>query len=261
MPATPPAEPLRRLAGRVAFVTGGGSGIGRAIALRLARDGAAVVVAQRDAAAGNATVDEIRADGGEGLSLRMDVRDEDEVRDAVAAATDAFGGLDVLCVNAGVGGSSPISALDVDHYREVVDTNVLGVLLCLKHGAAAMADAGSVVAIASLGSFRALPDSASYCASKSAVLGIVRTAAVELAPRGIRVNAVAPGFIDNEMFHRWIRRQPDPAAGLRASLDGIPLGRLGRVDDVAAAASFLGSDDAAYVTGQCLAVDGGVLAA
>jgi NAD(P)-dependent dehydrogenase (short-subunit alcohol dehydrogenase family) len=246
---------------KVALVTGASGGIGRAIAQRLVDEGLVVIGAQRSTEAGRSTGGNPGSGGGVALSLGTDIRDEDSVVGLFETIEQEFGRLDVLCNNAGIGGVSALNTLDISHYNDVMDTNVRGALLCTKHAIRLIdaAGGGAIINIASLGSFVGIPSSASYCASKGAVLAFTREAAVELAPRRIRVNAVAPGYIDNEMFHSYIRAQDNPAAALDEVMRGIPLSRLGTTEDVAAAVAFLASDDAKWITGTTLVVDGGTL--
>ena len=251
-----------RLAGKVAIVTGAGSGIGRAVALRFGREGAAVVAAQRTLAKGREIVREIEAAGGRALATETDVTVPESAEAMVTATLDAFARVDVLCNNAGKGGTEDLLELTMEHYEAVMETNVRGSLLCTKYAVRAMLErgvGGSVINIASLASFIALPRSASYCASKGAVLALTRQVALDYASGGVRVNAIAPGYIDNEMFHSYCRSQPDPDASLADVLAAIPMGELGREEDVAAAAVFFASDESRWVTGATLPVDGGTL--
>jgi NAD(P)-dependent dehydrogenase (short-subunit alcohol dehydrogenase family) len=200
-------------------------------------------------------------DGTAHLQYSVDVRDEASVAELFADIARDHRRLNILVNNAGIGGASNLAELDARHYDEVMDTNVRGMLLCTKYAIKLIeaAGGGSVINIASLGSFIGLPGSASYCASKGAVVAFTREAALELAPSRIRVNAVAPGYIDNDMFHRYIGAQSDPAVALAQTVADIPLGRLGTNDDVAAAVAFLASQDAQWITGATLTVDGGTL--
>lgn len=250
-----------RLDGKVAIVTGAGRGIGEAIARRFAREGASVVAAQRTLADGELVASAIEAEGGRAIAVAVDVRDPASVAAMVGAAVATFGQLDLLCNNAGIGGVESLLNLRMEYYDTVMDTNVRGLILCMKYGIPPMLEQGrgSVINIASVTSFVGLPDSVVYCASKGAVLMITRQAALDFASQGVRVNAIAPGFIGNPMFDAYCDAQPDPDTALQEVLGVIPMGRLGTDDDVAAAAVYLGSDEARWVTGSTLVVDGGML--
>jgi NAD(P)-dependent dehydrogenase (short-subunit alcohol dehydrogenase family) len=249
------------LAGKVAIVTGAGRGIGEGIARRFAREGAAVVAAQRSAADGERVVADIARAGGRALCVVVDVRDPASVEALVARTMDAHGRLDVLVNNAGVGLLRSVTESTIEEYDYVVDPNQRGVFICMKYGIPPMLEqgAGSVINIASVASFVGFRRDAAYCASKGAVLMLTRQAALDYAARGVRVNAICPGFIDTPMLRLYCDQQPDPVAAWDEVLAQHPAGRLGTPDDVAAAAVYFASDDSAWVTGTALPVDGGLL--
>ena len=244
-----------RFSQSAAIVSGGASGIGRAVARRLAADGARVAVLDVDAAGAEAVAAETR-----GLALPADVTDEDAVAAAVRRASGAFGGLDVVVPNAAIqllDEEAPADALDADTWRRTLDVNLTGVFLLAKHGIRALLDGGrggAVVCTASAaGGFAIAPGLDAYSASKSGIHGLVRVMAADYASAGIRVNAVHPGFTDTAMNARLMA---DPAA--RAELERrIPLGRAASADEVASVICFLASAEASYVTGALWAVDGG----
>jgi NAD(P)-dependent dehydrogenase (short-subunit alcohol dehydrogenase family) len=250
-----------RLEGKIAIVTGGGRGIGSAIVRRFAAEGAAVAAVQRTIEEADELAVSLRSKGHRVVAIAADVRQEESVRTMVERALAELGGVDILCNNAGLGGIENLLELRMEYYDAVMDTNVRGSLLCMKHAIPHMLrrGGGSVVNIASICSFVGLPESVAYCTSKGGLLMATRQAALDFAAQGVRVNAIAPGFVGNEMFEAYCDAQPDPEAALNAVLESIPMRRLGRDEDVAAAAVYLASDEAAWVTGTTLVIDGGTL--
>jgi meso-butanediol dehydrogenase/(S,S)-butanediol dehydrogenase/diacetyl reductase len=243
-----------RFAGKVALVTGGAHGIGRGMAERLHAEGAAIVIGDRDDAAGAqvASVLDARRPGSAHF-VHADVSDLEQVRALVAATLQRFGRLDVLMANAGIHQVEPFLAEDDATWREILGVNLTGAYYCVREAARAMPTGGSIVVTASTNSFFMETEMAAYNVSKAGVAGLVRTAALDLAPRGIRINAVAPGLIRTRMT-TGVTENPAHAA---AYLQTIPLARFGEPADVAAAAGFLASDDADWITGALLVVDGG----
>jgi len=248
------------LAGKVALVTGAASGIGRAAALRFAKGNASVMCADIDAGGAKETAERIASAGGRAASLGLDVTDENAVRDALDRTLAELGGLGVLFNNAGVGAAD---------YDRVIDVNLHGVYFGLKHGAERMAarGGGSIVSTASIaglvGLESAMPSEGplaeggvGYIASKHAVVGLTRQFALHYARQGVRVNAVAPGYIVTPMT-AMLRQDPDHEKRL-ARLH--PMARLGRPEEIAEAALFLASDAASFITGVVLPVDGGYTA-
>jgi NAD(P)-dependent dehydrogenase (short-subunit alcohol dehydrogenase family) len=250
-----------RLRERVAIVTGAGQGIGRAIALRFAREGARVVVANRTPATGEETVRLIRAAGGEATFIRTDVTLEEGAQEMIQRTVALFGGLDVLCNNAGVGLVRPLTESTLSEWHHVLDTNLTGVFLCSKYAIPVMAErsGGSIINLASVASYVAFPGDAAYCASKGGLLMLTKQMALDYARLKIRVNCICPGFIVTPELDHYLAQQPDPKAA-RAEVERLhPLGRLGEPDEIAHAAVFLASDESSFVTGSPLIVDGGLL--
>jgi NAD(P)-dependent dehydrogenase (short-subunit alcohol dehydrogenase family) len=241
----------------VVLITGALTGIGRATALAFARSGARVVVSGRHDDAGETLVKELRDTGAEAEFVRADVRHEDEVRDLVDRTVARFGRLDIAVNNAGTEGQpGTLTEQTTDAYRAIFDTNVLGTLLSLKHELRVMRlqGSGSIVNLSSIVGHKALPGAPLYVASKHAVEGLTRAAALEGAAFGVRVNAVAPGPIETGMLDRFAG-SADAKAGFVA---GLPLKRAGTPNEIAQAIIFAASETAAFMTGHILAVDGGM---
>ena len=249
-----------RLAGKVAVVTGGAQGIGLSIAGRFAHEGAAVVVADVDEQRGATTVAALRDSGARALLVVTDVSRSDQVARLFARALETFGHVDVLVNNAGLAHGPAVERhfLDTDEvtWDRVIAVNLKGVYLCSQHAARHMVTrrAGRIISISSCGATRAHRHRVAYDATKGAIEAATRAMALDLAPWGIRVNAIAPGAIQVE------QRSPVGEEGQFQPGDVIPLARLGTADDVAGAAVYLASDDGDYLTGIVITVDGGLSA-
>ena len=243
----------------VVLITGALTGIGRAAAFAFAREGARILVSGRHEQGGRSLLEELRGIGAEALFQRTDVRYEDEVRSLIDRAVAHFGRLDVAINNAGTEGhSAPVIEQSVESYHATFDTNVLGTLLGMKHALRIMQPqgSGSVINISSSLGQRGRAGSAIYSASKHAVEGLTRSAALEAAACGVRVNAVAPGPIDTDMFTRFTATAERKAA----MVANMPVKRMGRPEEVAEAIVFLASEKASFITGQIIGVDGGRMA-
>ncbi|GAA4614754.1 A-factor type gamma-butyrolactone 6-reductase ScbB [Actinoallomurus liliacearum] len=252
---------VRALEGKVALVTGGSRGIGRAIAERLARDGATVAVAYaRDETAAGETVERVRKDGGRAFALRAELgRHGDAAR--LWAAFDAEGGdhapdgrLDIIVNNAGIGRSSSLSALTEDEFDEVFAVNVRAPFFIVQQGLSRLRDGGRIINISSGAAALAMPEIIAYGATKGALDTFTLNLAKELGPRGITANSVAPGIVDTDVNASWLRGNPQAEAHA-ASL--AALGRVGQPDDIADIVAFLASDDARWVTGRVIDATGG----
>lgn len=244
----------------VVLITGALTGIGRATALAFAREGHRIAVSGRRDEAGQALAAELRALGVEAEFIRADVRLEGEVRSLVEQVVERFGRLDVAVNNAGTEGQlGPITEQSADNYDSTFSTNVLGTLLSLKHEMRAMLaqGAGAIVNLSSIAGQVGMAGAAIYTASKHAVEGLTKSAALEGAAAGVRVNAVAPGPVATGMLERFVGGDQQAKAGFLAS---IPARRAANVDEIAQAIVFLAGDKARYLTGQSLAVDGGYTA-
>lgn len=249
---------MSRFTGKVALVTGGTSGIGRATALALAEEGAAVALTGRRQREGEAVAAEVRARGGRAIFIAGDVSIESDVRAFVDRTVGEFGRLDVAVNNAGVESKGPLAEVTPDEYRRIFDVNVLGVILSMKHEIPAMlrAGGGAIVNVASVAGVIGMPGVSVYIASKHAVLGLTKSVALEFARQNVRVNAVSPAAIQTDMFDRFAGDQAgkEYVAGLH------PIGRVGTAAEVADAILYLAAPRSAFVTGQNLIVDGGFTA-
>jgi NAD(P)-dependent dehydrogenase (short-subunit alcohol dehydrogenase family) len=240
----------------VVLITGALSGIGRAAAIAFAQKGAMVVVAGRRDEAGKALAEELRSLGTEAEFINADVRSDDDVSALVDQTVARFGRLDVAVNNAGTEGQvGPITDQTAETYAATFDTNVLGVILSMKHEVRVMQEQGSgtIVNISSTYGHEGAAEASVYVGSKHAVEGITKSVALETAKSGIRVNAVAPGPTDTGMLTRFTGT-PEKKASLAAE---VPMGRLGRTEELADAIVFIASDQASYITGHILNVDGG----
>jgi NAD(P)-dependent dehydrogenase (short-subunit alcohol dehydrogenase family) len=251
-----------RLAGKVAIITGGTSGIGRAGVLRFAREGAHVVVGSRGEPAGEALLRELAAESLEAVHVPTDVSSARDAERLVEAAVAQFGRLDVLWSNAGVQevGTAPETSEEV--WEQVIGINLTGHFHMAKFAIPVLAGnaGGSMIFTASELGLVGASSSVAYCAAKGGVVNMTRAMAIDCAPAGIRVNCLCPGPIQTPMLERWFEGSPDPAELERRQTEPVPLGRLGRPDEVAAAAVFLASDESSFMTGAIQLVDGGVTA-
>lgn len=255
-----------RLLGKAAIVTGAGQGIGRAIALAFAREGADVLVADVNPETGARTAAEVRTLDRKGVATRTDVSRLDQIEAMVETAAGTFGRLDILVNNAGVLKVQDLFALGEADWDRTFAVNVKALFFCLQAAARRMREqkSGVIVNIASIAGRAGRPIMVDYAASKAAVISITRSAAIALAPHRIRVNAVCPGIVDTAMWEHidevWGMQMQGLPKGeqMRRRLQAIPLGRIERPEDVAKAVVFLASDEADYVTGQALNVCGGL---
>lgn len=244
------------LNGKIAVITGAGRGIGRAIALQFASKGAKVVVNYRNSIT---QVEElllaIKDAGGDAIAVQADVSIEEDVKKLLDEAVKHYGRLDILVNNAGITKDGLLIRMTEEDYDSVLDINLKGTFLCVKHAASIMLKqrSGKIINISSIIGITGNVGQVNYAASKAGVIGLTKSAARELATRGITVNVVAPGFIQTDMTDHL------PEKVKEASLASIPLKRLGTAEEVANAVSFLASDEANYITGQVLQVDGGMV--
>ncbi|MBM7571788.1 3-oxoacyl-[acyl-carrier-protein] reductase [Aquibacillus albus] len=244
------------LQGKVALVTGASRGIGRAIALELAKQGAKVAVnfaGSEDKA--QRVVEEIQQLGSEAIKVKANVSLETDVKDMIKQVVNEFGSLDILVNNAGITRDNLLMRMKEEEFDEVIQTNLKGVFLCTKGVTRQMMKqkSGRIINIASIVGVSGNPGQANYVAAKAGVIGLTKTTAKELASRNILVNAIAPGFIETDMTDKL---SEDQQSGI---MDMIPLAKLGKAEDVARVVRFLASEDSNYITGQTIHVDGGMV--
>jgi NAD(P)-dependent dehydrogenase (short-subunit alcohol dehydrogenase family) len=249
----------KRFTGKVALITGGTSGIGRATAIAFAEQGADVVIAGRREAEGAESLTLVQKAGGQGLFVRVDVNDESEIEAMVAKTLERFGRLDFAFNNAGVGGLGRATmTATADIYDQIMNINVRGVFFSMKHQIPAILQSGggAIVNNASVLALRPSANSPIYSASKAAVVGLTKSAALEFAPKGVRINAICPAIIETDMTEQ-IRGDEQTRAYL---LSRHPVGRFGQSEEVAASVLYLCSPEASFITGVALPLDGGFAA-
>ena len=252
---------MGRVEDKVAVVTGAASGIGRATAIALAGEGARVGIGDIDDPAGTRVAAGIREEGGEAFFRRTDVRSSEEVQGLIREAVDRYGRLDIMVNNAGVAIEGAAGEMTEDDWKEVIDVNLTGVWRGMRFAIPEMlkTGGGSIVNTSSVQSRVGFPGWSGYAASKGGINALTQQAAVEYAPRGIRVNAIIPGTIMTEMNERIMRESDDPDGVMDAWVSLHPLARVGTPEEVAAAVVFLASDESSFVTGELLRVDGGMV--
>lgn len=262
---------MGRLDGKVALITGGGTGVGRALVEMFAREGARVVACGRTAGPLEAAIDAVRAAGGDGLALPTDVSSEPDCKALVERVRTECGGLDIVVNNAGVGydyelshpaGMADVAGTPPESWRDVIAINLSSVYnIC--HNALPLliaSGAGAVVNVASIGGVMGMPDAHAYTAAKGGMVNLTRSMAVTYGPMGVRTNCVAPGGIDTKMIRHRMSAAGDPHLADATRYQLSPLGRLARPEEIASACLFLASDEASYVNGAILVVDGGTTA-
>jgi len=257
--SAPPDQ--QRFAGKVALVTGGSSGIGQEVCVRLAREGAKVIVAARREGTGETTVRRIRADGGEALFVATDVSQSDSVRALVQRTVEHFGRLDIAFNNAGITGGTTRTIIEADEadFDATLAVNLKGVWLCMKYEIPQLlrSGGGSIINCSSTSGLRGGARAAAYYASKHGLIGLTKSVALEYATQGVRINAVCPGMTETELMRTQLKAAaPEKYAALKQR---IPMQRAASVGEIASAVLWLASDESSYVTGVALPVDGGFI--
>ncbi|MBS4214388.1 glucose 1-dehydrogenase [Neobacillus rhizophilus] len=244
-----------RLKDKVAIITGGGGGIGRATAIRFAQEGARLVIADYSEKAGAETVQLVNEIGGEAKFIQTDMSKPEDVQIMIQETIDTYGKLDILFNNAGVkSGEKKIPDVSFEEWQQVFDVNTNGVFLGLKYAIPQMSSGGSIINTASIAGIKGQKLVAAYSASKSSVMALTKTAATEFGKKNIRVNAIAPGIIDTNMVEDWKKTKKWPVLSTANALN-----RIGYPEEIANLVLFLASDEASFITGETIVIDGGTL--
>jgi meso-butanediol dehydrogenase/(S,S)-butanediol dehydrogenase/diacetyl reductase len=253
---------MGRLEGKVSLITGAGSGIGQAMAVLFAREGSKVAVADISAEGGRETVRRIRDEGGEAEFFQVDVSSAEQVRRMVDAVIARFGRIDILCNNAGIGVAATVVDTTEEDWDRVINVDLKGVFLGCKYVIPHMLRQGGgvIVNTASVAGMVGVLNRAAYCAAKAGVIGLTKSIAVDFVTKGIRANCVCPGTVETPWIDKILAQQPDPVAERQRMIERQPMGRMGKPEEIAAAALYLASDEAAFVTGTELVIDGGLTA-
>ncbi len=248
-----------KLKDKVAIITGAAKGIGKAIAIEFVKEGAKVVVADIDFEGAQKTVEELKKMGGEAIAVKVNVADPDDVRSMVEKAVEKFGKVDILINNAGIAIQKPALDMTLEEWRRIIDVNLTGVFLCSQAAARVMVKHGGgvIINMASMLGFIAIPKRSAYCASKAGVIGLTKELAVEWAKYGIRVVGVAPGWVATR---RVIELTKKGIVNEEAVKMMTPMGRMAKPEEVAKLMVFLASDDASFITGDTILIDGGYVA-
>jgi len=250
-----------RLSGKVAMITGGASGIGKSTAFLFAREGAKVVIADVNTAMAEATVSQIKKAGGESCFVPTDVSNANQVKKAVKTAVDKYGKLDILFNNAAINPTGSVTEMAEEIWDKEIAVNLKGVFLCAKYAIPEMKriGGGAIINTASIAGILANATNCAYCTSKAGVIMLTKQIAIDYASFNIRVNCICPGFVQTPMLETFFNAQPDPEASRKAVANIHPIGRIGKPEDIAYGALYLASDEASWVTGAALVIDGGLV--
>jgi meso-butanediol dehydrogenase/(S,S)-butanediol dehydrogenase/diacetyl reductase len=254
---------MRKLEGKVAVVTGAASGIGEAIAKRLSRDGAVVVVCDLDETGGNRVVAEIESERNQGAFFRLDVSKEDQVRNVLQQIANRFQKIDIMVNNAGIGKAGTVLEQTEAEWDAMMNVNAKGAFFGCKYAVKQMLtqkEKGCIVNIASVAGMVGILNRAGYCASKAAIVGLTKSVASDFAEYGIRVNCVSPGTVDSPWIQKILANHPEPEKARLQMEQRQPIGRMGVPQEIANLVSFLVSDDASFITGSNYVADGGLTA-
>ena len=251
-----------KLKDKICIVTGGASGIGKAICKSFAKNGATILVSDIDEENGMKTLEELKKYSSESIFIKTDVSKEQEVKNLTDTALKNFGKLDIMVNNAGVHHMGPITSLTEEIIDKLLSINVKGVIWGMKHAIPPMLEQhkGVIINLSSMSGIVGHPNVALYCATKGAILQITKSTALEYATKGIRINALCPGTIDTNIPKIIAKNSPDPEKTLKEFADAEPMKRMGKPEEVANGAVFLASDDASFMTGTCFLIDGGFTA-
>jgi len=250
-----------RLSGKIAIITGGASGIGRSAVSLFAREGAKVVIADVDAALAETAVEQMKGAGGKICSVPTDVSNASQVKRMVQVAIDKYGRLDILFNNAAINPTGSVTDMAEEVWDKEMAVNLKGIFLCSKYAIPEMKKVGGGVIIntASIAGIMANANNCAYCTSKGGVIMLTKQMAIDYASFNIRVNCICPGFTQTPMLEAFFHAQPDPKAARRAVAAIHPIGRIGNPEDIAYGALYLASDEASWVTGTALVIDGGLI--
>jgi NAD(P)-dependent dehydrogenase (short-subunit alcohol dehydrogenase family) len=251
-----------KLLNKVAIITGGSSGIGRATSILFAREGAKVVIASRDPEEGREVVDVIKKAGGKAVFVRTDVSKEAEVKSLIDFTVKLFGRVDVLYNNAGIELAKTVAETSGEELDNILNVNLKGVFYGCKHAIPYMLKqgGGSIINTASIAGLVGTPNLAAYCASKGGIVLLTKSMALDYAKNSIRINCVCPGAVMTPMIKRFVEKAPDPEQAMKALDAEHPIGRIGRPEEIANAVLFLAGEDSSFITGIALPVDGGFTA-
>lgn len=249
--------------GKVAIVTGGSSGIGQATAIAFGKAGAKVIVAARRESEGEETVNQIKLAGSEAMFVKTDVAQESDIEALMSKTVETYGRLDYAFNNAGIDGEmAPLHEQSIEKFDQLMSINLRGLFLSMKYEIIQMLRQGDGVIVnnSSMGGLISFPGTGPYSASKHAVMGLTKASALDYAQSGIRINAINPGIIDTDMITRFIERRGEAETGSQQLVKMVPMGRMGKSEEIASTVLFLCSEAASYITGQSLVIDGGYTA-